>query len=140
MLYTGKDSTYCSYELNFKGHKPTLQDEVYYSQGGDATDLEYFYVNPTNGVIRLRKSLTGSVRNTFTFTVRAIDNRPQGVQKSTQATVQINVLRDGGPPQFVNTPYRITVPINQAVNSSFFSVRAVDNDLKVILISTAWCH
>ena len=67
----------------------------------------------------------------FQFQVLAVDDRPQGVQRSSQASVTINVLRDLSPPQFVNTPYRDSVPINTPVNTTVFNVRAIDNDLKV---------
>ena len=45
-------------------------------------------------------------------------------------TVTITVLRDSGPPRFLNAPYEINVPINNAVNSSVFQVVAEDPDLK----------
>lgn len=108
-----------------------IQDAVYYSHGGDSTDQEYFYISPTTGAITLRKLLSGTPRNTFLFTVTCVDDRPTGVQRNAEARVEILVLRDSGPPQFANTPYTTTVAINQAINISFFTVHAVDNDLKV---------
>ena len=64
-----------------------------------------------------------------------MDDRPTGVQRTSEAQVIISVLRDSGPPTFVNTPYSTSVPINQQVNTTFYSVRAIDNDLKVIKFS-----
>ena len=69
------------------------------------------------------------------FSVRAVDDRPTGVQRTSDAQVTISVLRDSGPPTFVNTPYVTSVPINQRVNTTFYSVRAVDSDLKVIFLT-----
>ncbi|WAQ95445.1 FAT4-like protein [Mya arenaria] len=109
-------------------------DSVYFTHGGDATDQEFFYVSPNTGAILLRKSLSNSVRSRFTFTVTAVDNRPLSVQKTSQASVTINVLRDSGPPQFVNTPYRTTIPINQGINTTFYTVSAIDNDLKGTIV------
>ena len=65
------------------------------------------------------------------FNVRATDNRPSTVARSAESTVVITIIRDSGPPQFVNTPYITSVPINKAINSSFFNVQAIDNDLRV---------
>lgn len=108
-----------------------FQDDVYYFHQGDAIDQEYFFVGPRTGAITLRKLLTGTPRNTFTFTVRAVDDRPTAVQRNAEASVQITVLRDSAPPRFVNTPYITSVAINQRVNTTFYRVQAVDNDLKV---------
>ena len=108
-----------------------FQDTLYYSHQGDNTDLDFFYITPNTGDITLRRPLTESTRSTFTFTVRVVDDRPTSVQKSDQASVEITVLRDSAPPRFVSTPYITSVPINQAVNSTVYTVRAVDSDLKV---------
>lgn len=104
---------------------------MYFTSRGDSTDQEYFYVSPTTGAITLRKSLLDSVRNQFSFTVQALDNRPQGVQRVAEASVTINILRDSGPPRFVNTPYITSIPITTAINSSVYRVQAIDSDLKV---------
>lgn len=108
-----------------------LQDAVYFTSRGDSTDQEYFYLSPTTGTITLRKSLQDSLRNQFSFTVQALDNRPQGVQRVAEASVTINILRDSGPPRFVNIPYITSIPITTAINSSVYRVQAVDSDLKV---------
>lgn len=104
---------------------------MYFFHQGDATDQEYFFVGPRTGAITLRKLLTGTPRNSFSFTVRAVDDRPTAVQRTAEASVQITVLRDSAPPRFVNTPYVTSVAINQRVNTTFFRVQALDNDLKV---------
>ena len=65
------------------------------------------------------------------FQVRATDSRPLGVVRSAEATVVITITRDQGPPVFTRTPYSTVVPINQAVNTTFYTVSAFDNDLRV---------
>jgi len=102
---------------------------VYFEQVGDAIDQEFFYVSPNTGAILLRKSLDNTNINQFTFTVNAYDNRPVGVRKSAVSSVTIDIKRDQGPPQFVQTPYRTSVAINQRVNTQVYQVRAVDNDI-----------
>ena len=67
----------------------------------------------------------------FQFEIEAVDDRAVTIQKVARATVVINVLRDSGPPVFTNTPYVAGVPITQAVNTTVFTVRAVDPDLRV---------
>jgi hypothetical protein len=72
--------------------------------------------------------------------VRATDNRPASVARTAEATVVITIIRDSGPPQFISTPYITSVAINQAVNTSFFNVQAIDNDLRVssFFLSDTW--
>lgn len=99
---------------------------------GDETDNDFFYVSQkAPGEVYLKKSLSGTSRSNFRFSVRANDDRPLSVRKTADATVEITVLRDSGPPTFTNTPYNTIVPINQVVNSTFYNVRAIDGDLKV---------
>ena len=67
----------------------------------------------------------------FQFEIEAVDDRAVTIQRVARATVVISVLRDSGPPVFTNTPYVAGVPITQAVNTTVFTVRAVDPDLRV---------
>ncbi|WAQ96419.1 CELR3-like protein [Mya arenaria] len=107
-------------------------DGIFYVNNGDSVDQEFFYLAP-DGQILLRKTLIGEFRNEFTFTITALDNRPQMVQRSAEASVTINVQRDSGPPRFVNAPYSVSIPINQDVNTTIFTVSAVDDDLKLLV-------
>ena len=61
----------------------------------------------------------------------ASDNRAESVIKRARATVTISIVRDSGPPEFRNTPYLVSVPLTQQVNSSVFTVLAVDPNLQV---------
>ena len=61
----------------------------------------------------------------------AQDNRQPNVQRTTRVTVTITILRDSGPPRFMNTPYEVRVPINRAVDSVVSFVEATDADLRV---------
>ena len=67
----------------------------------------------------------------FQFEIEAVDDRAVTIQRVARATVVISVLRDSGPPVFTNTPYVAGVPITQAINTTVFTVRAVDPDLRV---------
>ena len=59
------------------------------------------------------------------LTVRAEDNRG----RSNLASVRVIIVRvTDSPPQFLDTPYRTTVDVNRAINSTVYRVRAVDPD------------
>ncbi|XP_035826838.1 protocadherin Fat 4-like [Aplysia californica] len=106
------------------------RDQVTFTSlaGGEAADL--FFLNSETGTISLRSPLIAALQNQYAFEVEASDNRASSIIKRSRVTVTISILRDSGPPRFVNTPYEINVPINQAVNSSVFQVVATDPDLK----------
>lgn len=65
------------------------------------------------------------------LTVRATDNRI----RSALATVRIFITRQiNQPPVFVNTPYETTIESSRQINSTVYTVTAVDSDLQV------WCR
>ena len=66
------------------------------------------------------------------FEVSATDDRPLSIARRETTRVSISVQGENGPPVFSGTPYVLDVPIDQAVNSSFFIINATDSDLKVI--------
>lgn len=66
------------------------------------------------------------------LTVRAEDNRG----RSNLASVRVIIVRvTDSPPQFVDTPYRTSVDVNRAINSTVYRVRAIDPDG---LVSGLW--
>lgn len=124
---------------------------------------EYFYLDRDTGAITLRRSLQGTFINAYTvrrqekqsalyilcknelqhtecsdlniilqLTVRATDNRI----RSALATVRIFITRQiNQPPVFVNTPYETTIESSRQINSTVYTVTAVDSDLQVCCLS-----
>ena len=92
-----------------------------------------FYVS-NYGVIYLMEDLSNiTVQQVYRFNVRVTDGRQTNTGE-TEATITITVRPLEGPPEFTGTPYSTTVFINQAVNSTFFRVSAIDTDLRVCLL------
>lgn len=54
-------------------------------------------------------------------------------QRTAQASVIVNVLRDNSPPIFRNTPYATDISENRLATTSIFRVSADDADLRVSL-------
>ncbi len=65
--------------------------------------------------------------------MEASDNRAANIVKLSRSTVIITVQRDSGPPRFLNSPYNVEVGIQQLLNTSIFTVFAVDPDLKGVM-------
>jgi len=61
------------------------------------------------------------------LTVRASD--PYG--KYRDCDISISVSRDENPPVFINRPYKVKICDDQPLNTTFFSVTALDRDLQV---------
>ncbi|RUS85645.1 hypothetical protein EGW08_006591, partial [Elysia chlorotica] len=91
--------------------------------------LDYFYIIEQTGIIYLRKPLTDDLQreNRFTFIANARDQRVN--EKSDNATVIVNVIRNNFIPAFVNLPYLFGLSENTAVGTSVYRVSAVDQDL-----------
>lgn len=69
------------------------------------------------------------------ISVRASDQRnPVGIDDS---VVVVNIIRDQNPPVFISEPYEVSVLDSQTLNTSIFTVRAVDQDLRVCAVSLA---
>lgn len=66
----------------------------------------------------------------YQITVRVTDQRVTQERIDT-STVVVNVQRDQFPPVFQNTPYGVSITDSQALNSSIYTVSAVDSDLRV---------
>lgn len=66
----------------------------------------------------------------YQITVRVTDQRVTQERIDT-STVVVNVQRDQFPPVFQNTPYGVSITDSQALNSTIYTVSAVDSDLRV---------
>ncbi|KAL8559117.1 hypothetical protein ACOMHN_046165 [Nucella lapillus] len=85
----------------------------------------FFFLDRETGEIRTRRPLTEAPLNLYTVTVRAEDNRG----RSNLASVRVIISRvTDNPPVFQNTPYRTSVDVIRAINSTIYSVSAVDPD------------
>ncbi|RUS85647.1 hypothetical protein EGW08_006593, partial [Elysia chlorotica] len=107
-----------------------VMDQVTFTSTASGEALELFYLNPESGTIVSRQRLLQASQNQYAFEVIASDNRAESVIKRARATVTISIVRDSGPPVFRNTPYLVSVPLTQQVNSSVFTVVAVDPNLQ----------
>lgn len=66
----------------------------------------------------------------YQITVRVTDQRVTQERIDT-STVVVNVQRDQFPPVFQNTPYGVSITDSQALNTTIYTVSAVDSDLRV---------
>ncbi|KAK3089813.1 hypothetical protein FSP39_006721 [Pinctada imbricata] len=92
----------------------------------------YFYLNPDTGVIFLTRSLTISGLSAFSqisISVQASDQRTTQ-ERVDNSVVTINIQRDQFPPVFQNVPYGTSMVDTASVNSTVFTVSAVDSDLR----------
>ena len=104
-------------------------DLVFYSLEGQESTISFFYLNPFDGTLTLRRSLVGSTQSSFSFSVRATDQ--QGSQsRSSDVSVSIEITRDQEPPQFVGAPYFVEVSENKGVNQTVTQIVATDPDLQ----------
>lgn len=66
----------------------------------------------------------------FQITVRVTDQRVTQERIDT-STVVVNIQRDQFPPVFQRTPYSVSISDNQVLNTTIYTVTAVDSDLRV---------
>ena len=85
----------------------------------------YFFLDRSTGEISSRKALTSAPVNLYSLTVRAEDNRGRTALASVRIFIQRVI---DSPPQFVNTPYRTSISVNQAINTTIYQVSAIDPD------------
>ncbi|XP_076458561.1 protocadherin Fat 4-like [Babylonia areolata] len=106
------------------------------SQAGTSAS-NFFYLNPSSGVIFVRNDLRTSSQNQYTFTVRARDQSYP--ERQDTASVQINIIRDQFAPQFSLQDYRVTISETSQVNSTLpiITVTATDRDLQERISYTA---
>ncbi|XP_070182189.1 protocadherin Fat 4-like [Littorina saxatilis] len=112
-------------------------DTLEYSLEGTAVSvagLEYFWINPTTGSVRVMKPITQDTTDNERYEMTVIVRDRATPQKSAQASVIVHVLRDDFPPVFMNTPYTTDISENTLAISSIFTVSADDPDLREQLV------
>ncbi|XP_065921690.1 protocadherin Fat 4 isoform X2 [Magallana gigas] len=90
------------------------------------TDL--FYLNPVTGQIALRNILQGRAENQYSFQVQVSDQRTP--ERTADAFVIVNVIKDRFAPQFIRTPYLSATTENTQDGTIIFSTEAIDQDLR----------
>ena len=90
---------------------------------------EYFFMT-ARGCVYVQKSLNLAISDLYSFTASVRDHAYP--EKFGQATVQINIERDQFTPRFDFGDYEVTIVETTAVNTTVTSVRATDQDLKVM--------
>ncbi|KAL3878042.1 hypothetical protein ACJMK2_035678, partial [Sinanodonta woodiana] len=126
--------------LQVTAYDQDVGDVVSYRlQNSSAQAQDYLYFNPGTGAFFLRKSIYNQGLDFYNFIVVASDNRGLAA-KTAVAQVRISIVRDLGPPRFVNDPYSGAVMENNANGTSVSRVSAVDDDLqlKVVAYDTAY--
>ncbi|XP_074647699.1 protocadherin Fat 4-like [Tubulanus polymorphus] len=110
-------------------------DRITYSLSliSPANTLDYFYVDTTNGCIRLKKSMMGTApTNLYQMNIIASDNRNPA--KTASATARITITRNS--PVFSLPNYAKTLPESQPLGN-VLNVTATDADLKGTIVYEA---
>ncbi|XP_046583227.1 cadherin-23-like [Haliotis rubra] len=102
----------------------TVRYEVINYQAGET---DFLYLGPFSGLIRVAKPLTSTNTRRFEFTVRARDG--MNPERSSTATVIVNVRGDNQPPAFINEPYNSRLNFSDPVGTRVFIVQGTDPDL-----------
>ncbi|XP_035826841.1 protocadherin Fat 4, partial [Aplysia californica] len=102
---------------------------VRYEITADAEDQACFLLNEITGQLLLRRSLLYDPCRASFFSMRVIA-RDQGLPQlsSFESNVTVTVFRNLQPPQFINTPYGVTLPEDEVQGRLVFTVTAIDND------------
>lgn len=93
-----------------------------------AEDYDYFYLNPENGMISLRRSLLETPANQYQFSVEVSDQ--SNPVRTATAGVIIDIVRDEEPPRFINEPYSTSTLETRAIGTQIYQVTAIDIDLR----------
>ncbi|XP_048248646.1 protocadherin Fat 4-like [Haliotis rufescens] len=101
------------------------EDNVTYSIDGGS---DYLYIHPVTGSVILTKSLRNVNISQIVTTVKAVDRML--FPRMATAVLTVNIRSDVIYPEFGSTPYNISIPDTLAVQSSVFTVYAIDNDLR----------
>ncbi|WAQ95973.1 FAT4-like protein, partial [Mya arenaria] len=107
-------------------------DVVRYNLIGDAVDLEYFFVDPFDGIIYVKKSLLNVPTTRFDFVVRARDQRRVNERFAT-ANVIIDVDADSAP-IFTSGTSIPTIAETSVAGSTIHRLSARDEDQEGTLI------
>lgn len=100
------------------------------SQAANSLNLQdsYFYVEPDNGEILLRKSLKNSTYSRFSLKVQACDDGSP--IRCSKVDVIISVEKNLHNPQFLQNPYTKTITETLSINSEVLTLLATDSDMK----------
>lgn len=99
----------------------------------DGTEVsEFFYLNPSSGVISLSKYMYNIGQNSYRFTVQASDQRIN--ERTDQSAVLIQILRDGEAPQFIQEPYSGVVREVDVNGTSITQTSCFDRDLQGTIV------
>ncbi|KAK7482291.1 hypothetical protein BaRGS_00026419 [Batillaria attramentaria] len=88
--------------------------------------VDYFYINPTNGDLSVKTSLTQDSTVQYLINVKARDAGSPVREGEIRAT--INVARNPNPPRFTRSSYYREIEENFAVNGDLLTVTATDKD------------
>nr|XP_034314273.1 protocadherin-like wing polarity protein stan [Crassostrea gigas] len=104
------------------------RDQLNYRILSGSPYIDLFYLNPVTGQITLKNVLEGRAENQYTFQVQVSDQRTP--ERTADATVIVNVIKDRFAPQFIRTPYRSATTENTPDGAIIFSTEAIDQDLR----------
>ncbi|KAJ8318063.1 hypothetical protein KUTeg_003154 [Tegillarca granosa] len=112
------------------------QPDIVYDIIGFSDGPDYFNISSVTGSIFVRQDLRLDLnkKTLYYFTVKARDQ--SSPEKSSFATVIVNVRRSSFPPVFIRTPYQANVDTNTAVGTQFYTVTATDSDLLITVSVT----
>ncbi|XP_067670938.1 protocadherin Fat 4-like [Haliotis asinina] len=92
-----------------------------------ASETDFLYLEPFSGLIRVAKPLTSTSTRRFEFTVRARDG--MNPERSSTASVIVNVRGDNQPPAFFDEPYLAQLNFSDPVGTRVFIAQGGDPDL-----------
>lgn len=107
-----------------------FQDTLTYVRSPDPDVSDILYVRDDGAIILVENMIGINQTQTYRFQVEAHDGRTTNPKMAT-TFVTVTVIPLLGPPQFDERYIEITIPINQAINSSIYQVTATDPDLRV---------
>ncbi|XP_071532452.1 fat-like cadherin-related tumor suppressor homolog isoform X3 [Panulirus ornatus] len=90
----------------------------------------HFTIDATEGVVSLARPLDRETRESYTLTVRAVDQGVPQLSTTTQLTVTVSDVNDN-PPEFVRKLHETTVAENTAVGTEVLRVMATSRDIGI---------
>ena len=86
---------------------------------------DFFFLNAESGKFSAARPLTETATNTFTFTVRALDDGIPARESVSSAQITISIDRNQFDPFFINTPYSVTIQESESVGNPIITVRII---------------
>ncbi|KAK4302799.1 hypothetical protein Pmani_025146 [Petrolisthes manimaculis] len=90
----------------------------------------HFTIDETEGVVSLARPLDRETRDTYTLTVRAVDQGSPPLSATTHLTVTVSDINDNAP-EFVRKLHETTVAENTAVGTEVLRVMATSRDIGI---------